>query len=68
MTAETSEINGSRLNHSGTMIVTPAESPDKYKHLKIIKAGRTVYKRIDMDPHGIGTGQLQGIGRLMITV
>jgi hypothetical protein len=39
------------------MIVTPAESPYKHKHLKVFKVNRAVYKGIDMNPRSIGTGQ-----------
>ena len=56
LTADVSfQPNG--LNDTGTMIVTPAESPYKHKDLKAFKVDRAVYKGIDMNPRSIGTGQ-----------
>jgi hypothetical protein len=57
-----------RLDHTGTVIVAPAEAAPEDQNLKIRQVCGPVYQRIYMYAAGGGTGKLKSIGGLMIAV
>jgi hypothetical protein len=57
-----------RLDHSGAVIIPPTEPANENHYLVIVKAGGSIDQGVYMHYAGTGTGKLESIGGLMITV